>query len=144
MKSKNQIPLKIKRRLELFDMFYQTKQSVKRRWARIFSSSFNGICKVFEEKAESQKYLQEIIGNDTIIWSEKNDSIRECMFCFINDLTDFKLVKKIFLRIEKYKPTLTYAIVHQKKDGEGTYDIFRFSKFSYLEHCNRVKLKTVT
>ena len=139
MKSKNKLTLKIKQRLELFDMFYPTKQSEKRKWARIFSSSFNRICEVFEERSERQKYLQEVIGNDTIIWRDKTDSLLECMFCFVNDLTDFNLVKKMFLRIEKYKPTLTYAIVHQKKDGQGVYDIFRFSKFSYLEHCNRVK-----
>jgi hypothetical protein len=139
MKSKNKLPLKIKRRLKLFDMFYHTKQSEKRKWARIFDSSFDRICEVFEERSESQKYLQEIIGKDAIIWRDKTDSLLECMFCFVNDLTDFKLVKKIFLRIEKFKPPLTYAIVHQKKDGEGVYDIFRFSKFSYLEHCNRVK-----
>jgi len=144
MKSKSKLPLKVKRRLELFDMFYPTKQSEKQKWARIFNSSFERICEVFEERSESQKYIQEAISNDTITWRDKTDSLLECMFYFVNDPIDLKLVKKIFLRIEKYKPTLTYAIVHQKKDGEGTYDIFRFSKFSYLEHCNRVRLKTVT
>ena len=42
--------------------------------------------------------------------------------------------------IEIYNPTFTYAIIHQWKEGEGTYDIFRLSKFSYFEHCNRVKM----
>lgn len=144
MKSKSKLPLKVKRRLELFDMFYPTKQSEKQKWARIFNSSFDKIFEVFEENWEKQKYLQEVIGDDAIIWRDKTDSLLECMFCFVNDLIDLKLVKKIFLRIEKYKSTLTYAIVHQKKDGNGVYDIFRFSKFSYLEHCNRVRLKTVT
>jgi hypothetical protein len=65
------------------------------------------------------------------------------MFCFIEDLTNLGSVRKVFSKIKKLNPIFTYAIVHQKKDGDGVYDIFRFSKFSYLEHCNRVRAKRI-
>jgi len=62
------------------------------------------------------------------------------MFCIINDLSNFSNIKNVIKMIEIYNPTFTYAIIHQWKEGEGTYDIFRLSKFSYFELCNRVKM----
>jgi len=74
-----------------------------------------------------------------VLWLDPVDSKAECMFCSIYDITDLDLVASIFDKIKKYSPVFTYCFVNQKKDGEGVFEIFRFSKFSYLEHCNRVK-----
>jgi len=76
----------------------------------------------------------------SIIWKNSKSKICECLFCLIDDAADFSNIKSIINKIENLNPIFTYAIIHQKKDGEGTYDIFRLSKFSYPEHCNRVKI----
>jgi len=119
-------------------MFYPLERKEERKWAKIFNSSFEVVVDAFKSKSLEMNYEQKIFKN-TIFWHQKSITEPECMFCFIKDISDFNNVFSIFKHIKKYKPFLTYAIVHQKKDGETTYDIFRFSKFSYLEHCNRVK-----
>lgn len=138
IKITKKLPKRIQRRLELSGFFYPLERKVERKWGKIFSSETKDIFDYFEELATSKNYIQERVDPNKIIWKEKNGSI-ECMFCFIEDLTKLQSVRKMFSRISKFNPIFTYAIVHQKKDGEGVYDIFRFSKFSYLEHCNRVK-----
>ena len=61
------------------------------------------------------------------------------MFIYIEDSMKMDSFIEVYEKIKKYSPTFTYSFVTQKKEGEGVFDIFRFSKFSYLEHCNRVK-----
>ena len=61
------------------------------------------------------------------------------MFSYIENAMQLELFIELFNNINEYSPTFTYAFVNQEKDGNGVFDIFRFSKFSYLEHCNRVK-----
>ena len=41
----------IKRRLNLFKMFYPLERKYQRRWAKIFHSSFEEITEKFKEKA---------------------------------------------------------------------------------------------
>lgn len=137
MKGINKKPDKVQRRLEIFNMFYPLEKNAKKKWAKVFNSSFAEIVKRFADESITINYEQTQSKN-LIFWKDKTNSKVECMFCFINDLTDLNRVYSIFRHIKQHKPFLTYAIVHQKKDGETTYDIFRLSKFSYLEHCNRV------
>ena len=134
----SKLPKRIQRRIELSNIFYPLERKEERKWGKIFNSEIKYIFDYFNQLAINKNYLQEKIDVNKIIWKEKNGSI-ESMFCFIEDLTNLESVRNVFLKIKKLNPTLTYTIVHQKKDGEGIYDIFRFSKFSYLEHCNRVR-----
>jgi hypothetical protein len=136
--NKKKLPKRIKRRIELSKMFYPLERSEERKWGRIFNSKQNIILDYFGEIALEKKYLQEKVDANKIIWKEKDGSI-ECMFCFIENISDLESVRKVFSKIKKLSPLFTYAVVHQQKDGDGIYDIFRFSKFSYLEHCNRVR-----
>ncbi len=135
---KKKLPKIIQRRIELSNMFYPLERKEERKWGKIFNSEIKNIFNHFQELAIKKNYIQEKVDVNKIIWKEKDDSI-ESMFCFIEDLTNLGSVSKVFSKIKKLNPIFTYAIVHQKKDGEGVYDIFRFSKFSYLEHCNRVR-----
>jgi len=86
-----------------------------------------------------KKYQQKQLADHIILWHDVEDSSVECMFYFIPDPMDLNRVSNLYKTIGKYHPVFTYAIVHQKKDGENCYDIFRCSRFSYLEHCNRVR-----
>jgi hypothetical protein len=138
--SEKEIPENVRRRLDLFKMFYPLKRKYERRWAKTFQSSFETIKEKFKELSVEKNYRHEDVHNHLILWRDKEDFNVECMFYFINDITNFEDTYQLFKYIDKYKSFLTYAVVHQKKDGEGAYDIFRFSKFSYLEHCNRVHI----
>jgi len=135
---KKKLPKRIQRRIELSNMFYPLERNDERKWGKIISSETKNIFDYLKELAIKKNYIQEKVDPNKIIWKEKDGSI-ESMFCFIEDITNLKSVRKVFSKIKKLKPIFTYAIVHQKKDGDGVYDIFRFSKFSYLEHYNRVR-----
>lgn len=135
----NKHSVKIKRRLELFGMFYPLDRKYERRWAKIFKSGFEVIKEKFKEISIEKNYKQEEVKNNIILWYDHSRNTVECMFYFINDASNLSSVYNCFKLIRKYKSFITYAIVHQKKDGENDYDIFRFSQFSYLEHCNRVR-----
>ena len=128
-----------KRRLELFKLFQPLDQNSKRRWARIFNSSFYEITEALQHLALEKGYKQEILKNKLIFWEEKNTHDPECMFYFIDDSTDFACVSGLFKYIAKHKPFLTYVILRQLNEEENVFDIFISSKHSYLEHCNRVK-----
>jgi len=132
-------PIKIQRRLDLFAMFSPLERKYERRWAKLFMSDFNTKAKKFKELSIEKGYKQEEVNQQLLLWRNPKENSAECMFYFINNVSDFSSVYNCFKYIEQYKVFLTYAIVHQKKDGENDYDIFRFSHFSYLEHCNRVR-----
>jgi hypothetical protein len=83
--------------------------------------------------------VQSIKEEKYIIWKDVENKSIECMFFLIIHITRLNLVIELFEKIKNYSPVFTYAFVHQKKDGDGVFVIFRFSKFGYLEHCNRVK-----
>jgi hypothetical protein len=140
--TKRKLPKRIQRRIELSGLFYPLERKEERKWGKIFSSEIKFIFDHFKELAITKNYIQQKVDPNKIIWKEKDGSI-ESMFCFIEDLTNLGSVRKVFSKIKKLNPIFTYAIVHQKKDGDGVYDIFRFSKFSYLEHCNRVRAKRI-
>jgi hypothetical protein len=138
--STDELPENIKRRLNLFKMFYPLERKLERRWAKVFHSPFEEITEKFKEKSSEENYKQEVVKENLILWQDTDDKDNTCMFYFIRDPMDFKSFQNLYWYIDEHKPLLTYAIVHQRKDGEGVYDIFRCSKFSYLEHCNRVKV----
>ncbi len=137
--SKDELPEKIQKRIGLSGMFYPLERKYERRWANLFRSDFDKIVIGLAEHAGEKNYAQETISKNAVIWKDPDDKSVECMFYFIDDPSDLDSVMDIFKVIKKVQPFFTYAIVHQVKDGENCYDIFRLSKFSYLEHCNRVK-----
>lgn len=133
------IPEKIKRRLTLFKMFYPLDRNQERRWGRIFDSEFKDVCAFFKEAAEKNNYEQKSIGKQLILWKDIGTPNVEALFYFVWEPSDLDQIQGIFKRIQKHRPAVSYGIIHQKKDGDGVFDIFRFSRFSYLEHCNRVR-----
>jgi len=131
-------PLLIQKRIELSGLFDTPKQHHKRKWGRLFAKSISEIEIEFSKLVDTNQYEQRNISEDTFGWYDKVTGNLECMFCIIKNIMDLTTVGVLFELIKEFDPFFTYAIVHQKKDGEGCYDIFRFSRFSYLEHHNRV------
>ena len=133
------LPAYVRRRIELAKLFDTSSQTEKRRWGRLFASNFEHIQQRFEVFAGENNYQQKVVSEDTLIWYEPKKSDAECMITFVQDVMNLNHIERIFRRIKEYNPFFSYAIVHQIKDGDGVYDIFRFSRFSFLEHHNRVK-----
>ena len=127
----------VKKRIEIAKLFYPLEKKFQRRLAKKLISGFEETTNYLSDFAKELNFTQEIIEEKFIIWKYKSKI--ECMFIYIQDSMKLDLFIELFEKIKKYTPIFTYAFVHQKKDGEAVFDIFRFSKFSYLEHCNRVK-----
>ncbi len=136
------LPERVNRRLALAKLFVQLERKDERKWAKIFMSGRENIRAHFSTLAAELNYTEEHIEDNIILWREPEDNVAECMFCFIYDPVEFEPVYNIFKFIDKYKPVFTYGIIRQWKEGENLFDIFRYSKFSYMEHCNRVKYPT--
>jgi len=134
------LPLIVRKRIEVSKIFYPLNRNEERKWARIFHNGFDALVEKLEPFAKEMEFDQKSVKGHYILWKYPVAGTHECMFCLISDAMSFQQVRAVFDLIEKFDPTFAYAILHQQKDGEGTYDIFRFSKFSYLEHCNRVKV----
>jgi hypothetical protein len=127
------------KRIGLAQVFYPLDQNEKIKWGRIMCRGFDALLDKLGSCAEDLGYVQKTASGKAILWQGKNDSAVECLVCWVDDVMDLDQVEAVFHQIRKYQPVFTYAIVHQVKDGEGNYDSFRFSRFSYLEHCNRVR-----
>jgi len=136
----NEIPERIKKRIDLAKLFYPLERKYERRWAKLLNFGFDRTAEELNSLSNNLNFNQKVPGENTILWLDPDDGKVECMFCLVYDITDLDLVVSIFDKIKKHSPVFTYGFVNQKKDGEGVFDIFRFSKFSYLEHCNRVKM----
>jgi hypothetical protein len=114
----------------------ELKGSRKHKWGRIFASPIPCIADALAPLAERHRCRQQV-KTDHILWLGKSKK-PEAMFCFITNPSDLVQVKRVYNRIAKISPRVTFAIVHQRSDGVGVYDIFRMSERSYLEHHNRV------
>ena len=138
MKDKD-IPDIINKRIEIAKLFYPLERKLQRRLAKNLVLGFEETANYLSVYADGLNFTQNIIEEKFIVWRYKNKSIIECMFIYIEDSMKMDSFIEVYEKIKKYSPTFTYSFVTQKKEGEGVFDIFRFSKFSYLEHCNRVK-----
>jgi hypothetical protein len=125
-------------RIELTCLFDTPKHHHKRKWGRLFEKPIPVIEKEFSNLVDTNQYFQRNIAENSFGWYDRDTGKLECMFSIIKNAMDLSAIGEVFELIKEFDPFFTYAIVHQKKDGEGCYDIFRFSRFSYLEHLNRV------
>ena len=136
---KNTFPDIVEKRIEITKLFYPLERKLQRRLAKILLSGFDELTKHLNTIAADKNFKQSILHKKYIVWKYGNKNNVECMFCYVNDAMNLNSFVDLFNNIKKYSPVFTYAFVYQRKDGENIFDIFRFSKFSYMEHCNRVK-----
>jgi hypothetical protein len=64
--STDDLPSNIKRRLNLFKMFYPLEKKYKRRWAKIFHSPFVYINEKFKKKSTEENYQQKVLRKDEL------------------------------------------------------------------------------
>ena len=135
---RDNLPEKVRRRIDLSGLFYRLDRNAERRWGRALQTDFTRFLGKLQEKADELNYRQVNPQDDVIIWREQGAGSVECLFYLVKDATDIDKVSAVYDLIREYQPFFTYAFIHQRKDGDHCWDIFRFSRFSYLEHCNRV------
>jgi len=134
----NNYPTQIDHRVELARLFDTPNYHHKLKWGRLFERPMTVIEKEFSNLVDATQFAQHNIAENSFGWYDQSTGKLECMFSIIKNAMDLTSIGEIFELVKEFDPFFTYAIVHQVKDGEGCYDIFRFSRFSYLEHHNRV------
>ncbi len=128
-----------RRRLDLYNLFFSIEKNLEKKWVKLFSTNFKTIADFFRELSKQKHFDQQEVNSDFILWRTPGSSTVECMFYFINNPSSLSEVYNCFRFIKQYNVGLTYAVVRQSKEGKDIFDIFRLSKYSYLEHCNRLK-----
>jgi hypothetical protein len=133
------LPEDVQRRINLSGLFYPLDRNNSRRWGTVLKNGYDSWEKKLSELAEEHGYESKRWENsETIIWKDPQSKQVECMFQLITNPGSLPDVENIFKSIKQINPIFTYVFLHQKKDGNHCWDIFRMSKFSYLEHCNRI------
>ena len=135
---KQNLPKHIQGRIELSGLFYPMDRNSSRRWGTTLKKGFDSWSKKLLDKAQEMDYSQAIIQPGTITWKDLKSGNIQCMFKYIKDPMVLSAIENIFKEIRSMDPFFTYVFLNQVKDGEHCWDIFRLSKFSYLEHCNRI------
>ncbi len=121
---------------DLFKMFYPLSNAEQRKWAAMLSLSGPEYLSALEREA-LERGLQQTVVDGAAAWWDKEG--RQLMLLFrVSDSGDLDAVRGVYKTISANDAPLAYAFVHQKSDGEGTWDIFHMSKLTYLAHCNRV------
>ncbi len=123
---------------KIFGLFDDYSQKNKLQWGRVFNQGIEKIKEHLFELAQKYKLAQES-KNNTVIWNKNNKC--EAMFVYIHDPSVISSFKTIYSGIEKLNCPVAFIIVRQTIDGEGIFDIFRFSNKSYLEHNNRARYR---
>jgi hypothetical protein len=75
---------------------------------------------------------------ELVLWRDEAGAL-QAAFAYLPDPSDLAAVTEVHDAAARTGSPLTFALVHQAKDGEGNYDIFRLSTRSYMEHNNRMQ-----
>lgn len=121
---------------DLSRMFYPLTGAERRKWAAIVAQPEREYVSALEREALARGLQQRAL-DTAVAWVDREG--RPLMLLFrIADPGDLAAVRRLYDTIAAHEAPLAYAFVHQRPDGEGTWDIFHMSKLTYLAHCNRV------
>ncbi|MBN2174350.1 MAG: hypothetical protein JW731_09470 [Bacteroidales bacterium] len=135
----SEIPEHIQRRIELSGLFYPLDRNNSRRWGTILKKGHESWVNKLAELAAEKNYQQGTdLSGRNMVWSDPASGKAECMFRWVKDPANLKDFETIYSDIQVIEPVFTYIFLNQVKEGVHCWDIFRMSKFSYLEHCNRI------
>ncbi len=124
---------------EIYSMFDDYSQTFKKKWGRIFHNGVISIENALRDEANKIGYTIQRSGRD-LLWVDRRNTV-EALFRFIPDPFNILLFQNIYQKIRKTNAPVAFVIVHQTVDGEGNYDVFRFSERSFLEHHNRARYR---
>jgi hypothetical protein len=124
--------------MALMNMLTSVWEYEEESWAKVFSSSMPAMAEEFGKRGKQYGFVQKVEDN-LVLWLDESGDL-EVMFTIISDPTDLSAVREIYEQIHARECPLTYAIIHQIMDGQGTYDIFQLSFNRYISHDWRVSL----
>ena len=122
-------------RRDIYKMFERYEPPFQYKWNRIIASGFDRFAAELEQLAEEYGVTQHTEQN-RVFWNDERGS-DVAMFAFIINAKDIEGIIAMYKLIHERFIPITFAIIEQKGDGDGAFDIFRVSEQSYLEHCNR-------
>ncbi len=126
-------------RQNIYELFAQYEPQFQYRWNEIISSGFDSFTDELVKIAEGFQVTQSTEGQ-RVFWRNDEANV-EAMFAYMIDPADLDSIISMYKDIKEMRVPVTYAIIEQREDGAGQYDIFRLSEKSYLEHCNRAWTK---
>lgn len=121
---------------DIFGMFYPLAKETQEPLAQTVQDSEEKFTALLAELARQCGYKQTQSGN-RVTWADDGDVV-QVMFFRVTDPGNIDAIRNVYDAIKENKCPLAYTFIHQLPDGEGTWDIFRLSEQSYMEHCNRI------
>ena len=120
------------------DLFTSMSREDKAAWGRLFTAGAADRLKWLAETAGRHGCTQEAEGG-TYVWRGRDKKVR-LMLVHVPDPRKLSVVAGIYDDIAKQEPPLTFAIVNQRPDGGGEWDLFRLSPSRYMGHFNRIRV----
>lgn len=123
-------------RPDLYRMFYPLDRTEQNEWAEIVQLPHADYVACLADKAQVYDCRQEV-EEDAVRWFGKAGNL-ELMLFRIPDPGNLRAVTAIYAAIADTECPIAYAFVNQRGDHRDAWDVFQFSRLSYLNHCNRV------
>jgi len=121
---------------DIFNMFYSLARELQEILSRAVRTSNEKFADILAQAA-GQYGCEQIHEGNQITWLDEDGAI-QAMFFRILDPRDPGEIRKVYDMMIDNKCPLAYIFIRQLPDGEETWDIFRLSERSYMEHCNRI------
>jgi len=119
----------------LFNTGQEFPSPGRRGWSQLLDQSLDSVRKRLAELADDHHCRQAVEG-ESLLW-HNGDTQLETMFHLLPDPGDLDSVVAIYLEIASRGCPVTFVFVAQEQPC--TFDIFRLSARSYLEHHNQAK-----
>jgi len=123
-------------RRDLYGMFYPLARSEQEEWAEIVRLPTRDYLSRLAEKATRFDCRQESDG-EMVRWFGRAGNL-ELMLFRIPDPGDLRAVRSLYATLEETSCPIAFAFVNQRGDHQDAWDVFHFSRVSYLCHSNRV------
>jgi hypothetical protein len=123
-------------RRDLYGMFYALGEAERAEWAKIVRLPSADYLARLADKAAEHGCRQEADG-ETARWLGPSGNL-ELMLFRIPDPGDLKAVRAVYAALEETGCPIAFAFVNQRGDHSDAWDVFHFSRLSYLCHGNRI------
>ena len=120
---------------DIFGMFYPLSKEIQQTLAQTVRDSQEKFTELLAELARQSGYEQIRTANG-VSWME--DDAVQVMFFRVTEPGDIDAIRSVYDTVKENNSPLAFVFIHQVPDGLGTWDIFRLSEQSYMEHCNRI------
>jgi hypothetical protein len=121
---------------DIFGMFYPLSQEIQQTLAHTVRDSQEKFTELLAELARQSGHEQIPNGNG-ISWTDESGAV-QVMFFRVTEPGNIDAIRSVYEAVKEKNSPLAFVFVHQVPDGRGTWDIFRLSEQSYMEHCNRI------